>query len=167
MLNSFANQLVVGKRSGVDGITHFRFVVGDDFDPFSESHVSMYAIHNLEGRALQVNALLEAEGGEVLSILVQHLSIKDLIAIWITQLSPGDWDFSNGVPNDQSSSGPDVLPLSEWILRHRADREAELCEAWDGGSGDHYPRAGRGKGGRKRGCVSASMSRVYKGRWDP
>jgi len=166
MLNLFGNQSAVGK-SGTDGTTHFRFVVGDDFDSFSESHASMYAVHNLEGRTLQVNALLEAEGGKVWSILVQHLSVENLIAIWITRPSLGGWDFSRDAPNDQSSSGPDVLPLSEWILWHRGDREVELCEAWGGGSGDHCPRGGRGKGGRKMGDVSASMSRVYKGGCDP
>lgn len=41
----------------------------------------MYAAHNLEGHALQVNALLEAEGGKVLGILVLHLSVENLIAI--------------------------------------------------------------------------------------
>lgn len=56
-------------------IIHFPFVVGDDFDSFSGLNMSVYAPHNLEGCKLQVNALLEAEGGEVLSILVQDLSV--------------------------------------------------------------------------------------------
>jgi hypothetical protein len=57
------------------GIIHFPFVVGDDFDSFSGSHALTYTVRNLDGRALQVNALLEAEGGKVLGILVQHLSV--------------------------------------------------------------------------------------------
>ena len=45
----------------------------------------MYAIRNLVGRALQVDALLETEGGKVLGILVQHLSVENLIAICIVR----------------------------------------------------------------------------------
>jgi len=47
----------------------------------------MYAAYNLEGHALQVNPLLETEGGEVLCILVQHLSIENLVAVQIVQPS--------------------------------------------------------------------------------
>lgn len=42
----------------------------------------MYAIHNLRGRALQVNTLLKAEGSKVLGVLVQHLSVENFIAIF-------------------------------------------------------------------------------------
>jgi len=53
------------------GITSTRFL----------DHASIYAIYNLEGHVLQVDALLEAEGSEVLGILILHLSIENLIAI--------------------------------------------------------------------------------------
>ena len=82
-------QSVVNKRYDTGDIIHFRFVVGDDFYSFSGSHASIYAIHNLGECALQVNALLETEGSEVLGILVQHLSVENLVAIWITQ--PSEW----------------------------------------------------------------------------
>ena len=66
-------------------IVHFRFVIGDDFDSFSGLHTSIYAPHNLGGCTLQVDALLEAEASEVLGILVQNLSVENLIAIRIAQ----------------------------------------------------------------------------------
>ena len=75
------------KRSDVGDIIHFRFVVGDDLDSFSGSHASIYAPHNLEGHGLQVNALLETEGSKVLGILVHHLSVENLIAVWTVQPS--------------------------------------------------------------------------------
>ena len=84
MLNSSSRRSVVNKSYG-DDIIHVRFVVGDDFYSFSGSRASMYAAHDLEGRALQVNALLEAEGGKVLGILVLHLSVENLIAVEIAQ----------------------------------------------------------------------------------
>ena len=73
------------ERSDVGEIIHFPFVVGDDFDPFSGIHTSIYAPHDLEGSTLQADALLEAEGSEVLGILVQDLSVENLIAIRIAQ----------------------------------------------------------------------------------
>jgi len=127
----------------------------------------MYAVLNLEGRALQVNSLLETEGGKVLGILVQHLSVENLVTVRIVQPSSWRSGLRWDTPNDQSSSGPDVLPFSERVLGHRGDWEGELGEAWDGGNSDHCLEAGRGNGGRMRGDVSASMGRVQKGSWDP
>ena len=63
-------------------------------------------------------------------------------------------------PNDQSSSGPDVLPFSERILGYRGDWEGELGEAWGGGDSNHCPGVGRGKDDRMRGDVPTSMGRV-------
>ena len=117
----------------------------------------IYAVRNLKGRVLQVNALLKAGGSEVLGILVLDISVENLIAIWNAQPPLGDGDFDKDAPNNQGSSGPDVLSLSEGILGHRCDGEVELGEAWGGGSGDRRLVAGRGKGGRKRGYVSASV----------
>jgi len=77
----------VDEWSDVGEIIHFPFVVGDDLDSFSGIHTSIHAPHNLEGCTLQVNALLEAEGSEVLGILVQDLSVENLIAIRIAQPS--------------------------------------------------------------------------------
>jgi len=74
-------QPVVDKRSNIDDIIHFRFVVGDNFDSFSGSHTSIYAPHNLERHGSQVSPLLEAEGSKVSGILVQHLSVENFIAV--------------------------------------------------------------------------------------
>ena len=74
-------QSAAGRRKEAGDIIHFRFVVGDNFDSFSGSHASIYAARNPEGRALQVNPLLETEGGEVLGILVQYLSVENLVAV--------------------------------------------------------------------------------------
>ena len=74
-------QSAAGKRKDAGDIIHFRFVVGDNFDSFPGSHASMYAARNPEVRALQVNPLLETEGGKVLGILVQHLSVENLVAV--------------------------------------------------------------------------------------
>ena len=63
---------------------HFRFVVRDDFHSLSESYLSIYAGRNLKWCTLQVDALLKAESGKVLGILVQHLSVENLIAIRTT-----------------------------------------------------------------------------------
>jgi len=77
----------VDKRCDISNIVHFRFVVGYDFDSFSGLHASMYAVRNLEESALQVDALLETERGKVLGILVQHLSVENLITMLIVQPS--------------------------------------------------------------------------------
>ena len=69
----------------VNGTVHFSFVVGDNFDPFSESRLSINAARNPEGNTLQVNPLLEAEGGEVLGVFVLHLSVENLIAFGDSQ----------------------------------------------------------------------------------
>ena len=62
-------------------IIHFCFIVGYNFNSFSGSHRSTYAVRNMVGCALQVDALLEAEGGKVLGILVQYLSVENLITV--------------------------------------------------------------------------------------
>lgn len=41
----------------------------------------IYTAGNPDGCALQVDPLLKAEGGEVLGILVLHLSVENLIAV--------------------------------------------------------------------------------------
>ena len=74
-------QPVVDKRSDIDGITHFRFIVGDNFDSFSGSYASIYVPHNLERHGLQVNPSLEAEGSKVSGSPVQHLSVENFIAV--------------------------------------------------------------------------------------
>lgn len=102
-----------------------------------------------------------------MGILVQHLSIEDLVTVWILQPSTRDRRFRADVPNDQSGGGSDELALSKRILGHRGDWEGELSEAWGGGNGDHCLEARREEGGRKRGNISASMGRVYKERRDP
>lgn len=70
-------------------------------------------------------------------------------------------------PNYQGSSGPNTPPLSERILWYWCDWKVEFGEAWSGGSGNHLLGAGRGKSGRKRGGVSASIARVFKQRQGP
>lgn len=98
----------------------------------------MYAGSNLEGCALQLDALLETEGGEVLGVLVQDFSVENLITGWIVKQSLRGQNLGKDSPDDQSSSCSDVLPIPERILGQRGDWEVELCETWGGGNCDWH-----------------------------
>lgn len=69
-----------GDNDNIGDTIHFSFVVGDNFDSFSGSHASVYAVDNFEESASQIDPLLEAKGGKVLGVLVLHLSVENLVA---------------------------------------------------------------------------------------
>lgn len=159
-------RLTLDERSDTGDIAHFSFVIGDNFDPFAVPHALIYAVRGLGGRALQVNSLLEAEGGKILGILVLHLSIENLIAVGGLKSSVGSWNSSRDAPDNQGSSAPDVLSFSKRIPGYQGNWEVEVGEARCGGDGDHL-EVGGGKVCREGGEVPGTMVKVLKPRWDP
>jgi hypothetical protein len=156
-------QSTLDERSDTGDLVHFSFVIGNNFDPFPGPHASIYAIHVL-GKALQINSLLEAECGEILGILVLHLSVENLVAFGGSQSSVGEKGPGRNAPNNQGGSVPDVLSLSERILGYRGNWKVEFGEAGSGGGGDHCPEAGGRKFCREGGEAPVTMVKVLKRR---